>query len=213
MWKSECEKEEKKSLDKWRYKEIWLLDYVRRYGNNVTKEKESKQNRKNSHKRDKPQTQKNNTGNAGDKGQSKSQNNTGNARDKGQYKTSSRMPTTTDSHYTATSSEETVPLKDIAYHRKNQSHSNTFERKQPWNQQRNRTDHRRSRNENITENIPVHRNKERNGRRYFHGSNNVCNINGTTYIGRNASHHFLGGGKPSQGERFRYNRPYHQQRQ
>lgn len=32
IWKSECKKEEKKSLDKWRYKEIWLLDYVRRYG-------------------------------------------------------------------------------------------------------------------------------------------------------------------------------------
>lgn len=26
MWKSDCEKDEKKSLDKWRYKEIWLLD-------------------------------------------------------------------------------------------------------------------------------------------------------------------------------------------
>lgn len=75
------------------------------------------------------------------------------------------MPTTTESSYTAASSEETVPLKDIAYNKKNQSHSNTFERKQQWNQQRNRTDHRSSRNENTTENIPVHKNEGRNGRR------------------------------------------------
>lgn len=109
------------------------------------------------------------------------------------------MPTTMDSSYTAASSEETVPLKDMAYNRKNQSHStNTYERKQPWNQQRNRKDHRSSRNKNTTENIPVNRNERRNERKYFHGRNNVCNINGTTYIGRNASHHFLGGGKPSQ---------------
>lgn len=33
------------------------------------------------------------------------------------------MPTTTESSYTAASSEETVPLKDIAYNKKNQSHS------------------------------------------------------------------------------------------
>lgn len=45
-------KEEKKSLDKWRYKEIWLLDYVRGYGNNATKVKGSKQNRETAHKRD-----------------------------------------------------------------------------------------------------------------------------------------------------------------
>lgn len=42
MWKLECEKEEKKLLDKWRYKEIWFLDYVRWYGNNIIKEKELK---------------------------------------------------------------------------------------------------------------------------------------------------------------------------
>lgn len=45
MWKSEFKKEETKSLDKWRYKEMWLLDYVRRYGNKAIKEKESKQKR------------------------------------------------------------------------------------------------------------------------------------------------------------------------
>lgn len=26
MWKLDCGKDEKKSLDKWRYKEIWFLD-------------------------------------------------------------------------------------------------------------------------------------------------------------------------------------------
>lgn len=51
------------------------------------------------------------------------------------------------SSYTALCSEETVQLKDMAYNKKNQSHSsNTYERKQPWNQQRNITDHRNSRN-------------------------------------------------------------------
>lgn len=141
-------------------------------------------------------------------------NNAGNAGNKCQSKTSSHMPTTMDSSYTAASSKETVPIKVMAYNRKNQSHStNTYERKQPWNQQRNGPDYRSSGNENTTENIPVHRNEKRNEQGYFHGRNNVCNINGTTYIGRNASHHFLGGGKPSQGERFRYNKPYRQQRQ
>lgn len=126
-------------------------------------------------------------------------NNTGNAWNKGQSKTSSHMPTTMDSSYTAASSKETVLLKDMAYTRKHQSHSTkTYERKQPWNQHRNRRDYRNSRNENTTENIPVHRNERHNERRSFYGRNNVCNINGTTYLGRNDSHHVLGGGKPSQ---------------
>jgi hypothetical protein len=42
MWKSDCEKEEKKSLERWRYKEIWQLDYVRKYGKTVIKEKINK---------------------------------------------------------------------------------------------------------------------------------------------------------------------------
>jgi hypothetical protein len=42
MWKSDCEKEEKKSLKRWRYKEIWQLDYVRKYGKTVIKEKINK---------------------------------------------------------------------------------------------------------------------------------------------------------------------------
>lgn len=44
------------------------------------------------------------------------------------------MPTTMDSSYTAASSEATVPHKDMAYTRKNQSHSfKTYKRKPPWN--------------------------------------------------------------------------------
>lgn len=38
MWKLDCEKEEKKLVDCWWYKEIWLLDYVRKYGNSCIKE-------------------------------------------------------------------------------------------------------------------------------------------------------------------------------
>lgn len=38
MWKSDCEKEEKRSQERWRIKEIWQLDYVRKYGNNIMKE-------------------------------------------------------------------------------------------------------------------------------------------------------------------------------
>lgn len=120
--------------------------------------------RETAHKRDEHQRQKNNTGNAGNRGQSK---------------TSSHMPTTMDSSYTAASSEETVPLKDMAYNKKNQLLStNTYERKD------HRRDHKSSRNKNTTENIPVNRTERCNERRYFHGRNNVCNIYGTTYIGR-----------------------------
>ncbi|XP_062604091.1 uncharacterized protein LOC134265884, partial [Saccostrea cucullata] len=42
MWKSDCEKREKRAHDKWRMKEIWQLDYVRKYGNNIVKEKSQK---------------------------------------------------------------------------------------------------------------------------------------------------------------------------
>lgn len=60
--------------------------------------------------------------------------------------------------------------------------------------QRDRTDHMRSRIENMTKIIPFHKNERRDEQRYFHGRNNVCNINGTTFILRNVLHHFLGGG-------------------
>lgn len=117
----------------------------------LLKKRNQNKKRETAHKRDEHQRQKNNTGNAGYRGKSK---------------TSSHMPTTMDINYTAASSEETVPLKDMAYNRKCQSHStNTYERKQPLNQQRNRRDHRSSRYENTTENIPVNRNERRNERR------------------------------------------------
>lgn len=38
-WRSDCEKEEKRSQERYRIKEIWQLDYVRKYGNSITKEK------------------------------------------------------------------------------------------------------------------------------------------------------------------------------
>jgi hypothetical protein len=40
-WKSDCEKEEKRSQERYRIKKIWQLDYVRKYGNSTTKEKKS----------------------------------------------------------------------------------------------------------------------------------------------------------------------------
>ena len=47
MLKLDCKKEEKKSVDRWRYKEIWLLDFVRKYGNSCIKENAPKQVKRN----------------------------------------------------------------------------------------------------------------------------------------------------------------------
>lgn len=47
MWKVDCEKEEKGSQDRWRMKEIWQLDYVRKYGNSIVKEKNQKKPKEN----------------------------------------------------------------------------------------------------------------------------------------------------------------------
>lgn len=46
-WKADCEKEEKRSQDRWRMKEIWQLDYVRKYGNSIVKEKNQKKPKEN----------------------------------------------------------------------------------------------------------------------------------------------------------------------
>lgn len=47
MWKADCEKEEKISQDRWRMKEIWQLDYVRKYGNSIGKDKNQKKPKEN----------------------------------------------------------------------------------------------------------------------------------------------------------------------
>lgn len=63
----------------------------------------------------------------------------------------------------------------------------------------NRRDYKSLRNENIIENSLVYRNEKCNEWRYFYSWNNVCNINGIIYIGRNVLYYFLGGGKFSYG--------------
>lgn len=42
MWKVDCDREEK-PVSRWRFKEIWMLDYERKYRNVVVKEKKKKQ--------------------------------------------------------------------------------------------------------------------------------------------------------------------------
>ena len=37
MWRSDCEKEEKKSFDRWKCTEKWLFDYEENYGNDFVK--------------------------------------------------------------------------------------------------------------------------------------------------------------------------------
>jgi hypothetical protein len=45
-WRSDCEKEEKRSQERYRIKEIWQLDYVRKFGNSITKEKNQRKPKK-----------------------------------------------------------------------------------------------------------------------------------------------------------------------
>ena len=46
LWKLDCEREEKRSRDRWRKKETWQLHYVRKYGNNIVKKKKNQQTQK-----------------------------------------------------------------------------------------------------------------------------------------------------------------------
>ena len=47
LWKLDCEREEKRSRDRWRKKETWQLHYVRKYGNNIVKKKKESTNTEN----------------------------------------------------------------------------------------------------------------------------------------------------------------------
>lgn len=38
MWKSDCQKEEDRSFNRWRYTEAWLLDYAKNYGKGDVKQ-------------------------------------------------------------------------------------------------------------------------------------------------------------------------------
>lgn len=51
MWKADFEKEERRSKDRWIIKESWQLDYFRKYGNSIVKEKNQKKLKENLPKR------------------------------------------------------------------------------------------------------------------------------------------------------------------
>jgi hypothetical protein len=57
-WRLDCEKEEKRSQERYRVKEIWQLDYVRKYGNSITKEKFQRKTKQ--HQSVKPKENRNN---------------------------------------------------------------------------------------------------------------------------------------------------------
>jgi hypothetical protein len=191
MWKTECEKEEKKSLDRWRYKEIWLLDYVRKYGNSVIKERTQNRYTEKHHKRL--------------PGKRTNRQNLDRAKDR-------NRPTERNLSYAEAARQETscriYPVTEVGQNERINTHTLNCNDRQRQNSSRNILNRRNNHTRNNSENSSNISDREYQIQRSSHPQSRMCNIAGTTYIGKRVPHYFLGGGKSSQGERFWYNNHY-----
>jgi hypothetical protein len=164
-WKADCDKEEKRSMERWRCKEIWYLDYIRKYGHNVIKEKNAdNQPRRNKH--NKPQSP---------------------ASDPPIFTGILCKNETNDTNF--------YPRNLTRPHQTRKPRQN----KQVHRGTTNYNDHGRSQNGQRTK-------PDRYGNRnqiVRNQQHNMHRENGVTYIGRRVNQYFLGGGKPSRGQRFK----------
>ena len=181
MWISDCHKEEQTSYSRWRYTEAWLLDYEKNYGKDVLKQKKPRQIQ--SHNQ---QTSRKSYASA--------------VRNK-----STPDPTDTVNPSTATTESNHRPLS-------------SSERRGSMNQHRNIKIRNQSYHADIPQKRPIHRHpkdkirwNQRNNRHKEYDPRNVrkrrpqnfYRNERITYIGRGVRNYFLGGGKPSQGQRHR----------
>lgn len=192
MWKLDCEKEEKKSVDRWRYKEIWLLDYVRKYGNSCIKENAPKQVKRNENtNKPKPTYQSKPSKLSYAEITSKSQDAPEVLENNAQ--TSLFPPQIADPNNRRNTKNNQHHGRKSPFERNSNANRNTFYQpliRKPVGKRQ----------------FPQNRYNGQNNGNSYHSSGNLLRRNGTTYIGRKANHYFLGGGKPSQGQRYPNNR-------
>jgi hypothetical protein len=173
LWKSDCQKEEDISYNRWRYTETWLLDYARTYGRETMKIKSVQQTtRRPKQKSDSMQ----------------------------QVTTASYasvIDNNTQSQSTGSRNQNrNQPMHDSenrSYLKTNPSH--TYARGitgRYANTQRN-NNHVQSKQRRIK----------------WYRPPNIYRSERTTFIGRGVRHHFLGGGKPDQGQKH-IPKPHHQ---
>jgi hypothetical protein len=187
LWKTDCKKEEDRSFNRWRYTETWLLDYANKYGMDLIKPAKTQRTNK-------VQKQKMTVGK--------------------QAETSTYAAAVSNNiHFTAQTSDSTNTEIDSENRGPNYPH---YSRSLHENarQQRPFKKFDNTRMMPADKRPTTFRKKTRQGnanhsltRRYR--PRNIYWDDRTAYIGRGVQHHFLGGGKPSLGQR--YIRPFHHQ--
>lgn len=196
MWKADCEKEEKRSQDRWRMKEIWQLDYVRKYGNSIVKEKIQKKPKENLLNR----AARNKSSFAEIVNQNSTQENRKQSTSNEQQRSTLRPQENTRNRYGR--KQHIVPQYTGYEKRVNNGTQQVKQRKTSsysYNNNNNSSNNNNSRNNNR----PVRPN---------YSLGNTYRRNGTTYIGRGLNKYFLGGGKPGHGQRFQRQRQQQQRR-
>lgn len=192
MWGIDKEKEENKSVHQWRYKEIWLLDYVRKYGNSCLKENAPKQVKRNDNTiKPKPTYQSKPSKLSYAEITSKSQD----------------APEVLENNAQTSLFPSQIADPNNRRNTKNNQHHG---RKSPF--ERNSNANRNTFYQPLIRKpvgkrqFPQNRYNGQNNGNSYHSSGNLLRRNGTTYIGRKVNHYFLGGGKPNQGQRYPNNR-------
>ena len=176
LWKTECKKEEDRSFNRWRYAETWLLDYANKYGMDLIKA--TKTQRANKVQKQKMQAE-----------------------------TSTYAAAVSDNiHLNAQTSDSTNADTDSENRGPNYPHNSrslhgNARQQRPFKKfnntrmmpvdKRQTTFHKKTRQGNTGHSIT---------RRYR--PRNIFWNDRTAYIGRGVQHYFLGGGKPSLGQRY-----------
>lgn len=182
MWKSDCQKEEDRSFNRWRYTEAWLLDYAKNYGKDNVKQPHIQP----TSKKPKPTT--------GSHKQTTKQN----------LNASYASVVGMDSE-NAEQTETTSPVTNNSKKHGNSSTSNRQGREQQYARQtlyRNqRVDNDKLKNQQTDCRRRINQNHY-GQRPKRHRPSNIYRDGKTTFIGRGVQHHFLGGGKPNRGQRY-----------
>lgn len=195
-WKVNCEKEEKRSQDRWRMKEIWQLHYVRKYGNSIVKNKNQKkpnENLPNRAARNKPSFSEIVNQNSTQENRKQSTSNE-------QQRSTLRPQENTRNRY---GRKQHIVPQYTGYEKRVNNGTQQVK-------QRNTSSYFYHNNYNSNNN-----NNNRNNNRHVwpnYSLGNTYRRNGTTYIGRGLNKYFLGGGKPGHGQRFQRQRQQQQRR-
>jgi hypothetical protein len=175
QWKSDCQKEEDRSYNRWRYTESWLLDYARKYGNDGMKQqlqRATKTPKQNSSVR-----------------KQASRASYASVLNNDNQPLQQQLSKPTSNKYRS-------EFQQIHYDQSN--YYSTFNRPHAYSRRTNNGPRKHQTN-NLRTNNQVQFNQQ-NVRRYR--PSNIYRNERTTFIGRGVRHHFLGGGKPKLGQRY-----------